>query len=506
MILSAGYASAAAKVMNPGETKGQLVYLSEEDVKSESEKFKSLNPLSIPVFAELPMDLSVVAGTITLKPQYLLSHVQIKARARRTPNLDISGLEGGLQSDLMRPFPDGAFVHLLLGKDGSILLEPSTEAEAIAFYEQKRTEVVELHADLSVSTFFRTEDLSWQDFNKVGSKAANYGELARLLNSRERTVVRPGFALPFYYYQQFLDANPAIQAAIDRVLRDPLMNKVARTSYREKKLTEIRDMIEDSKNVIDQALVDQMIEAFDGVLADGHKRKMKLRSSTNAEDLPNFNGAGLYTSEAYKPEKDGEEKKRSKKADSLREALRTVWASVWNLRAFEERAYFGIPHADVKMGMQINPSFSDEGVDGVVVTKNVAERPELQGKAVYIEAQRGDDYSVANPTTGVKPEQILVLIDESAPLAQESYRIHILQKSNIADDKKTILPHDNPNAIMSDEEIKDLAYQSLRAEAHFKTLFGANNPDFALDLEFKVDSEDTDVRQVYLKQARPFID
>jgi hypothetical protein len=35
---------------------------------------------------------------------------------------------------------------------------------------------------------------------------------------------------------------------------------------------------------------------------------------------------------------------------------------------------------------------------------------------------------------------------------------------------------------------------------------GKDKEDFALDLEFKVDKEDSGRRQVYLKQARPYID
>lgn len=321
-------------------------------------------------------------------------------------------------------------------------------------------------------------------------------------------MVRTGYALPFYYYQEFVNSNAALKALIEKALRDPLMKKVSRVSYREEKLKAIQDMIlNEQQTVISQELVNKLIGTFEGVLdVQGQKRKMKLRSSTNSEDLPNFNGAGLYSSESYKPFKKKVEKDRAKKEESLREALRIVWASVWNLRAFDERAYFRIPHGDVKMGVQINPSFGDEGVDGVVVTKNVANRPELQGAAVYVEAQRGDKYSVANPEKGTRPEQILVLIDGSNKLNQDAYRIHVLQKSNIADDKETVLDHDNPNPIMSDAEIKDLVFQSLKAELHFQALFGRNDPDFALDLEFKVDSEDTGVRQVYLKQARPYID
>jgi hypothetical protein len=71
---------------------------------------------------------------------------------------------------------------------------------------------------------------------------------------------------------------------------------------------------------------------------------------------------------------------------------------------------------------------------------------------------------------------------------------------------ETVLPTDNPNPIMSDAEIKDLVFQALRGEAHFKGIFGRDNNDFALDLEFKVDDKETGNRQVYLKQARPYID
>jgi phosphoenolpyruvate synthase/pyruvate phosphate dikinase len=61
-----------------------------------------------------------------------------------------------------------------------------------------------------------------------------------------------------------------------------------------------------------------------------------VRSSTNAEDLPGFNGAGLYDTV---PNVLGKE--------ALGVALKTVWASLWNLRAVEERTTFGIDHRQV---------------------------------------------------------------------------------------------------------------------------------------------------------------
>lgn len=502
----ASTASAAAKVMNPGEAVGQLVYLSVDDVKNETAKYKNLNPLSIPVFAEMPLDMSVVAGAVTLKQQNLLSHVQLKSRARHTPNLDISELEGGWDNPLFSRFGDGAWVRMVLGADQSILIEPATEAQATEFYNKKKNTVVKLQSDVQTNTIFRTEDLRSEDFIRVGSKAANYGELARALNSALRTVVRPGFGIPFYYYQEFIDTNPKIKAAINSILRDPLMNRVAKVSYREEKLKALQDLMLSEESVVNEQLVDDLISRFEQFKVGGVPRNMKLRSSTNSEDLPNFNGAGLYTSESYKPAKKGKEKSMDKKRESLKEALRIVWSSVWNLRAFDERSYFRIPHADVRMGIQVNPSFSTEEADGVVVTKNMSGDSRYPGYGVYIEVQRGDIHSVANPETGVKPQKVLVLVDENDPLNQSKYDVKVLQNSNIADDNEAILPHDNPVPVITIDEIKDLTFQSLKAQQHLKPVLDPENEKFSLDLEFKVDSGDTGSRQVYLKQARPYID
>jgi hypothetical protein len=235
---------------------------------------------------------------------------------------------------------------------------------------------------------------------------------------------------------------------------------------------------------------------------------MKLRSSTNAEDLPNFNGAGLYTSKAYKPyRKNGEERSRAGKIRELRDTLATVWASVWNQRAFDERAYFGIPHGDVYMGIQVNPNYPDEKVDGVVVTKDIYDM--AQGPAISIEAQRGNTYSVANPEDGALAEQILVEYKADAPLDKTQYRIRIVRPSNLSADGTQVLAPaelqaagDSIGNVMTDEELRDLTWLCNKARMHFREIFEGDDY-FALDLEFKVDEEKTGQRAVYLKQARP---
>ena len=475
-------------------------------MKKETAKYRSLSPLSIPVFAELPLDMSVVAGAITLRQQNLLSHVQLKSRARHTPNLDISDLAGGIHNELFRSFTDGAWVRLVLGVDNSILLEKSNEQKATEFYNRKKSADIRLQSDLSVRTIFRTEDLTSADFVRVGSKAANYGELARILNTASRTIVRPGFGIPFSYYQEFIETNPRIKAAVESVLKDPLLKRVEKVAYREAKLKALRELMMSESAVVSEALLQDLLARFEPMKKNGLPRNIKLRSSTNSEDLPNFNGAGLYESESYKPTKKGVEKSTDEKLESLRTALKTVWASVWNLRAYDERAYFRIPHADVKMGIQANPSFGNEGADGVVVSKNVANDPRYSGAGVYIEVQRGDKHAVANPEPGVKPQRILVLYEKSQPLNSALYQIQVLQNSNIADDGEAILAQDNPAPVLDSAEINDLTLQVLKSHDRLQPLLDKNNADFSLDLEFKVDSAETGSRQIYLKQARPYID
>lgn len=497
---------AQAKVMNPGLAYGQLVVLSSEDVTEETEKFKSLYSLSIPVFAELPMELAVVAGAITLKQQNLLSHVQIKSMARRTPNLDISALEGGVQNALFDGITDGAWIRMELGADGSIDLKPSTEQEAKDYAASRKPEKIQLKANLQETKIFKTSEIGWQQFDTVGSKAANYAELAKALNTPEKTIVRNGYAIPFYYYEQFINDNPMIKETITKILRDPLMRRLNAVSYRESKLTFLRELILSETSTVNPQFIDDLLAAFEQIRdEDNIPRKLKLRSSTNSEDLPNFNGAGLYTSESYKPVKKNKERSDEKKKEKIVEALKIVWASVWNLRAFEEREYFFIPHSEVKMGIQVNPSFSDEEVDGVIVTSNVANDERAVGYGVYIEAQRGDEYSVANPIPGIQPDRIFVQVDENNRLDKASYKVVYLQYSNIANDKKTILAEPNTEPTMTPDEIIELTYQSLKATNHFQPLLGASDEKFALDLEFKVSKDTNKVRQVYLKQARPYI-
>ena len=78
--------------------------------------------------------------------------------------------------------------------------------------------------------------------------------------------------------------------------------------------------------------------------------RMRFRSSTNAEDLDGFTGAGLYTS------KSGELDNPNSPVDA---AIKAVWASIWNSRAWQERQWRSIDHKAVGMALLVHRSFPD---------------------------------------------------------------------------------------------------------------------------------------------------
>jgi hypothetical protein len=524
---------AGVKVLNSGMTCGRLAFMTSEDLEQKNDE--TLSRAQIPVFESIPTDLTTVAGTITLAKQPRLGHIQIKAKNRGTPNLDVSGQGlGNWDNDFLEGFENDNCVYMKAeASSGDVifrkvdtgnLADAGLDADVEKLCRRNclgevdpndasfKPATIELVADLETRQVLPTRTMSWKNFKDVGSKAANYAELANLLNTPERTVVREGMGIPFFYYYEFVQNNPAIRDKIAEILADPKMQQVDAGKYRADQLRELRELFFDKDAWFNEEFLNELIDTFDTfLLPDGSKHAMKLRSSTNSEDLPNFNGAGLYDSKGYKPQKkNGEERSRKGKIKEIKDTLATVWASVWNQRAFDERAYFGIPHKDVYMGIQVNPNYPDEKVDGVIVTKDIYDM--AKGPAISIEAQRGNTYSVANPEGGALAEQILVEFSEEAPLDKSQYKITIVRRSNLSADGTSVLSADELKAtgdsignVMTDEELRDLTWLCNKAQLHFSEIMkGGEN--FALDLEFKVDEENTGERAVYLKQARPLIE
>jgi phosphoenolpyruvate synthase/pyruvate phosphate dikinase len=101
-----------------------------------------------------------------------------------------------------------------------------------------------------------------------------------------------------------------------------------------------------------------------------------VRSSTNAEDLPGFNGAGLYDTVP-----------NVKGTEALAAALKTVWGSLWNDRAFAARERAGIDHRAVLAAVLVQTGIDAEAA-GVMTTVDPFDEQSAE-KRVFIAAKRG---------------------------------------------------------------------------------------------------------------------
>jgi hypothetical protein len=237
-------------------------------------------------------------------------------------------------------------------------------------------------------------------------------------------------------------------------------------------------MLEDFQRQIEEAPLDPDLHAvlLAKMRADYPGQRIKLRSSTTAEDLGSFTGAGLYQSRAADPDDPD---------DPIDVALKEVWSSVWGPRAWEEREYWGIDHLQVGMGVLCHPSFTDEEANGVAITNNIFDTSGLE-PALYINAQQGEA-SVVEPESGVTTDQILYFYD--LPGQPVVYLAH----SNLVAEGETVL---------SSAELYELGSQLDAVHDFFYPAYGGSGW-YAMDTEWKVE-RDIDGSHVFVKQARPY--
>ncbi|RYZ64612.1 MAG: hypothetical protein EOP05_21800, partial [Proteobacteria bacterium] len=286
--------STVYSVENEGVAFGYLVYIPKG---SGSDAVAKLDKTSIPVFAELPLDLGVVAAIITEQPQTPLSHVSIKSKSRGTPNMYYPNIsqDPNFKDLISRK----ALVKITL-KDGQMQMSQASIEEAKAFWGLKKSRgKVEISADLKERRIFATKDLRASDSLKVGAKAANYGEGQRALPG----VFQNGLAIPFAYYADFIDRNKFdATRSLRQALKDLASNPLSKTdrAYLVAGLDAIQKRMLEADMIVDEKLVAELTAKLSVMYPN---QPVRFRSSTNSEDLPNFSGAGLYDSYSYDPSK-----------------------------------------------------------------------------------------------------------------------------------------------------------------------------------------------------------
>lgn len=469
---------ASITIENDGVGCGTLILIP----KLETEKLvPTLSGKMIPIFESLPLDLGVVAGVITEEAQTPLSHVNIKSKNRGTPNVFIPN--AAKDSRIKDFLAKKVLVRLELAK-GAMSIRQITAEEAKKCWENTRP-VIRLRADLAERRIRSTENLGFKDVISIGAKAANYSEGTHVLPK----AFRPGFAIPFYYYREFIrtntiDGKTSIEQYITQLISNPKIQ--SDKAFLAESLKKLQERMTDPSMIVNKDLIIQLKTL---VTSKYPNQKIRFRSSTNSEDMPMFTGAGLYDSGAYDP---------AKPKKTIEKALQYVWASVWNLRAFEERELFKINHLDVSMAMLVSPAYPNEIANGVGVSRNIL-KPEL-GEGFYLNIQSGSD-AVTNPDATITPDQVIVLKKRDPKTGTKYTLVYTKYSSKTAN--KPVLEY---------KEVEKIADYLQTLQDHFVKLYHPynDNPKFALDVEFKVDdltagSGNKVTPEVYYKQARPFV-
>ncbi len=438
--------------MNPGEAYGRLRIIEGAETASSRD---------IVIFKILPNTLGHVAGIITEVQQTPLSHVNVKARQNHTPNAFI---QDAATDPTLVPLL-GSYVHFVVDPCG-YRVEPATAEETDAFLESLRPKQPQSpRRDLSVKEIIPLDRLGFADATAFGAKAANVAELDKILPTG---MAPEGCAVPFYFYDEFMKANHLYEQAL-AMMADPAFS--SDLQQRDAALVQFR------RSVRQGLMPDWMVKAMDRMVAQFPPgASLRCRSSTNNEDLPGFNGAGLYDSYTHYPEE-----------GHISKTIKQVWASLWNSRAFDERDFYRIDHLATAMGVLVHPNYQDEQVNGVAVTQNIYD-PNWPGS--YVNVQLGEDL-VTNPNEASIPEEFLV-----AYLAGEDpYEIQYIRWSN----QIPLGQH-----LMTRSQIYELADQMAVIQEHFVGLYGrrSDDVDFAMEIEFKITAQG----RLAIKQARPWVD
>jgi hypothetical protein len=445
------FANTRYQPLNPGEAYGYLRFFDGPIDPARVRRY------DVVVLAETPLDLPVCAGVITSELQAPLSHIAVLSGMRRTPNM---ALRGAVRDAQLRAL-EGQLVRLHVTPQ-EFTVARATQADAERAWASSRPAQdfhprrSERDAGLPALAQIRLADLE-----TVGAKAAQLGELAQI---RPAIRLPRAFAVPFHAYLSHLQAN-GLDAALARMMADASFQ--SDPAVRERALADFRARV--SAAPVDPALV-RAVRAQIAAQLPG-ATGVRFRSSTNAEDLPGFNGAGLYSSARV-----GRDATEAQIAD----ALRNVWASTWSFQGYEERAYYRIAQAEVAMAILVQESIDDDQVIGVAITGN----PFDEGRPGYFINAQLSAGSVTSAGSGEVPEQ-LIFYTYPAPGALE----------RVSTSSRT-----HGGQVLSDAEARALTDVLHQIQTHF---YGESvgQTGQAMDVEYLFAGAD---RHVVTVQARPY--
>jgi hypothetical protein len=409
-----------------------------------------LRPFEVVVLGTQPVEIPPVAGIITDELQAPLGHVAVLAHSRGTPNMASIG------ASIAFAALDGKPVHLVVGAS-DFKLEAASADDLAKAARARRNKAPAIRLSLDDPGLPALADIDPDDVSHFGAKTVQLARVAQIGGIHTPRA----FGLPFAAYAKFFaDSGAARLIASMRddpgLQRDERRWRVAFDVVRERMLAA----------PVSPELVAKLSARIREVLPG--TKNVRLRSSTNSEDLDGFSGAGLYHSAKIDPAKPGD----------LERGLREVWASVWSYDAYLEREWYGIDHARVAMAILVQESIDDDVVNGVAITGN----PFFEGRpAVYVNAQVLGG-SVTGAAGNEVPEQLLYYTYDTGQGVER------ISESSRARGQK----------LVTDDEARVFAWQLVKIhDAFTNELVGGER---AVDVEFLIRGN----RDIVVVQARPY--
>lgn len=373
----------------PGIADGRFVFNEGRSIGTlrliESDDPDDVLPTDIVILVRTPIDLDPVAGILSANTVSPTTHINVLSRTWGIPNVqdpsaarDLTGLIGH------------KVVFEAKGASYSIRAATDREIADDAGERKKRAPLVP-EADLTNDRMAALSDQDRSDSLAYGAKSANLGFLFSLLPEAGGAYRVPdGFTIPFSYYERHLRES-GLDAEIDELLADAAIRNDRRALKVE--LAKLRRAFHDRP--VSPEVLRRISARRQTMLGNAG---MFVRSSTNAEDLPGFSGAGLYDTVP-----------NVVTDEDLAKAVRQVWGSIWNDSAFLSREATGIDHRAVKAAVIVQRGI-DADAAGVMLTRNAYSSDGTNG--ILISAKKGLGIRVVQGRR--MPEQAIYRFDEDS--------------------------------------------------------------------------------------------
>jgi len=434
----------------------------------------------------------VSAGVITGVRQDVLSHINVLSGQRGTPNAYVADPLAAFEAF------EGQLVRLDV-TDSTYTVGLATIEEAEVFWAEHRPfAAIERPPDATYRDLTGLLDLptvGTEDRavarSRVGGKVTG---LATLYTILDPTYQVDGFGVPVAHYLDFMAANSwqvdlgeGVQSlTYAETLSAWLADDAFRsdTNVRRQRLAALVAEIREHGVVDPQLVLDlrkRIVDVF------GENTMVRFRSSSNAEDGVEFNGAGLYDSTSACSADMVEYGKSLCDPNSndrtIKRALLKVWASLWSFGAYEEREYFQLDHNQAAMGILVSTRFADEEANGVIFTGNPSDPDDAR---YTVNVQLGEVNVVGAPS-GVVAEVDRLTIENGAVV-----EIERVSPSSLAPDAE----------VMDDAALSSLGGLIADVAQSYPVELGEHDvEDVLLDLEFKIAVGG----QLRIKQIRPFL-